>query len=288
MEDAASGVNDPSLVSLARAELEDAKTWFRLRLYAHIATLVVVLGAQYAPEKGAYVLGLIALVLQVIAWALRRRALSRQALGEEAKRRALLADALGVEAEPREAADIRARMSKAAVRAAASMDDLNYYASKRAPGLLRLRDHLQESTFWSKHLYEAAAQRASLAILPLITVPILILFFLAPFATGSTIFITAKVLLVAMSFVPSSDQLSNSFAWSSAARKCDQLDRRVDSIAEGTWGPALAVFADYALATGTAPPIPTKIYEARRDELNRQWDGRMQSNGKEALPDKSS
>ncbi len=262
---------DSGLLALSRAEFEEAKVWFRRRYYAHAVTLVFGLIALFAPPPFAYILAVGALISEGAAWWLRYQGGGLQSTAEEGKRQALLIDAFGGVQEPFEVADLRHRFSRGAYKRASDFEDPTYYASVEAPGPARLRDNLQESAFWSKHLYAAAARRAFGNFIGLFLSVLLVALLALPLAAGNASLAIARALVVFLGVVSAVDELGRALSWSTAASQVEAADRRLQQLDVTTVTPTLSVFADYSVATATVPPIPSGVHKREGEQLNRLW-----------------
>ncbi|MEJ7786110.1 MAG: hypothetical protein WKF96_14995 [Solirubrobacteraceae bacterium] len=262
----------PGLLELATAEQANAK---RI-LYAwipccHALTASFTLAALFAPLGVAYPLALAILTLQVVAWSLRSNAAAKHRRAEEARRRALLMDALGEDAERLDVANIRLAFSKRACRDAKALDRTGYWSDTSPRGPQRLLGTLQESAFWSHALYDTAATAATRTLIAVVsTLFIVALIGLAAFS-GSTALAVARVIVVSLSALIALDVLGQALAWRTAARQAEAVDRRLEVIDGTTIEPMLAIVADYAIATASAPPIPDRVYESKSGELDELW-----------------
>lgn len=278
-----------SLLALSRAELEQAKlraaqadrgNWAALAC----GLLAIVLPpepylpqvSQYIPAATPYLLAIAALLCQLYAVRERTEAGELRARGEEGLRRALLMDALGTTQEPLDIADLRQRMSAGAEATAANFEDPKYYASEQPPGAERLFALLQESAFYSKHLYAAAARTAGHRVVTTVVGLIVGLLMALTAATSGTVGVTiARVAVLAIGGVIALDWYTQFIAWGRAGRESERVDQRIEKLIQPSLGEsAMAIFSDYAGATLTAPPIPTPVYATESSKLKQTWKGR--------------
>jgi hypothetical protein len=260
-----------SLLALSRAEQEAAKRWFVRSRLAHVATLVLSVPALFVEGRLAYLLALAALATEVTAWTYRILADRRHSLAEEGRRRALLCDAMGAPPGALALRVLRASFSKRAERTAHAHEDPNYYASTAAPGPMRLRDHLQESAFWSQELYSSAARAAGLAAGVLLLLVIVALFVVVGWGSANASLAVARVGVVFLSFLVVSDIATQALAWHDAAEKSRDVTQRLEGDTLNEHSTALAVFGDYSVATATTPPIPTFLYRWNGGRIARAW-----------------
>ncbi len=261
----------PSLLALSRAEQEVAKRWFVFSRSAHVATLIVTLPTLFVEGKPAYFLALAALVSEAMAWLFRWLGDRKHSLAEEGRRRALLADALAKPADALAIRDLQAKFSGRAKATAHRLEDPNYYATAAEPGPARLRAELQESAFWSRELYGAAATIAYGAAALLLLLVVGALFVVVGTESSDASLVVARVGVLFLSFLVFSDILTQAWAWTDASKKSDEVYRRLAGETLQEEGAALAVFGDYCVATATTPPIPSVLYRRHHDRIETAW-----------------
>lgn len=261
----------PSLLALSRAEQVLAKRWFVVSRLAHVATLVVTLPTLFIEGKVPYFLVLAALVSEVVAWLFRCLGDRKHYLAEEARRRALLADALAKPADALALRDLHAKFSRRAKRIVNRLEDPDYYATDASPGPARLRAELQESAFWSRELYSAAAPFAYTVAIIIFTFVVGALFAVVGTESSDLSLVVARIGVLFLSFLVFSDILTQGLAWTDASRRSDAVCRRLETETLQDEAGALAVFGDYCVATAATPPIPTFIYERNRGRIETAW-----------------
>lgn len=278
-----------SLLALSRAELEQAKQLAARADRGHwlvlvCGLLVLVLPPEpyftqvtpYIPAAASYLLAIVALGGQFYTLRKRTEVGELRARGEEGLRRALLMDALGTTQEPFDVADLRQRMSPDAEATAADFEDPNYYASGAQPGAERLYALVQESAFYSTHLFTAAARTAEQLVWASVVGLVLALLVALTAATSGTLGVTiARIAVLAIGGVIAFDYYSQYVAWCRAARVAERVDQRIEKVAQPSLGEtAMAIFSDYASATSIAPPIPTSVYARTSAKLKETWKNR--------------
>jgi hypothetical protein len=261
----------PSLLALSRAEQERAKGWFVRSRLAHVLTLALTLPALFLDGKWAYFLALGAVASEVVAWTYRILADRRHSLAEEGRRRALLAEGLGTATDELALRDLRLRFSKKAEQTAPAFEDENYYASNEPPGPARLRAAMQESAFWSRHLYGAAAKAAGFGAGVLLVLVVVALLVVIGTNSASASVAVARIGALFLSFLVFSDIATQALAWFDAAAKSNDVYLRLQAEDLSDEAAAMAVFGDYSVATATTPPIPTFLYKRRHDHIERAW-----------------
>ncbi len=246
----------PSLPALAKAGSEIAQFYFNSRRVAYFGALFVALLMLLPIGNFAYGLAVAAMITEILAWWFRNKGEHYHRLSRELMRRTMLSNVFGKSDESLDVADLLNSFGENKLTQKAEQLDEEFYAKPyyEREGLL---GNLQESAFWSKHLFAIAAQR-TIWLLVLISFAVIFVVFLA--------FVIA-------------DELSTAFAWLEAVNRCDAVDRRVEKIlAEGnepSQEVVLAIFSDYAVATAAAPPVPKRIYAELWDHLDESWKDRM-------------
>ena len=266
----------PSLQALSKAGSEIAQFYFNSRRAAYFGALFVALLMLLPIGVFAYGLAVVAMITEILAWWFRNKGEHYHNLSRELMRRAMLFNAFGKSNEPLDVTDLLSSFGeKRLTQKAEQLDEKFkypefYYQSKE------LMDNLQESAFWSKHLFTIAAQR-TIWLLVLISFAVIFLVFLVePLVINQDVSLIPKIIVVFLAFVIS-DELSTAFAWREAANRCEAVDRRVEKILgeEPSQEVILAIFSDYAVATAAAPPIPKRIYEEQWESLDKSWKDRM-------------
>jgi len=269
-----------SLLALSRSASEHAKSLLKWRMAGHGGTFVVGCVALFVDSHWAVGLAIAGVVTQACAWILRWHGRTWHGRAEEARRYALLSDALGQTEDPVGARDLRVQMAGRVERQAVKHDDPFYYSTTAALGPIRLKEILQESVFFSKHLYRKAGNRAVtffvLEILVLLVVTLIALGFAKDATVGPMI---ARTIVLVLLFFMAIDQLGAGLEWWQAATRARAVDSDLRMLTNPTTETLLPVFAEYSVATAMAMPIPTGLYESNRDTLNREWTARGKSSG---------
>ena len=262
------------LLALSRAEGEVAKRLRAQRAGAHALTFALAVAGLFLPAPMAYYFALGAFLSEAAAWWLRHRAMACHQRAEEGRRRALLTAALGSDPETLEAVDLAQRFSKRARGSAHAHADPGYWSTSQAPGPARLREALQESAFWSTHLYRAAAKwgfAIAGAVAGLAALGALVVALSQPGEVGEAI---TRVCVVILTAVIATDVLTDALGWLGASRAAHRVDRRIAASDFADQAVVLAIFADYATATEAAAPIPTRLYKREHDRLVAAWAAR--------------
>jgi hypothetical protein len=268
----------PSLPALAKAGSEIAQFYFNSRRAAYFGALFVALLMLLPIGVFAYGLAVVAMITEILAWWFRNKGEHYHRLSRELMRRAMLFNAFGKSDESLDVTDLLNSFGEKKLTQKAEQLDEKFHYPEFYYQSKKLLDNIQESAFWSKHLFEIAAQRTIWLLVLISFAVIFIVFLIEPLVINQDISLIPKIIVVFLAFVIA-DELSTAFAWREATNRCDAVDRRLEKILAEVNEPSqeviLAIFSDYAVATAAAPPIPKHIYEAERNRLNESWKSRM-------------
>jgi len=275
-----------SLPALAKAGSEVAQFYFNRRRMAYFGALFIALLMLLPIGSFAYGFAVAAMITEILAWWFRNKGEHYHRLSRELMRRAMLLNAFGKSDEPLDVTDLLNSFGEEKLKLKAEQLDekfhyaADYYKPPAHPQSEEktLLNNLQESAFWSKHLFGIAAQRTIWLLLLISFGVIFFVFLIEPLLVYQDVSLIPKIIVVFLAFVIA-DELSTAFAWREAAHSCDAVDRRVEKVLAEVKAPSqeaiLAIFSDYAVATAVAPPIPKNIYEAEWDHLEQSWKERM-------------
>jgi hypothetical protein len=266
-----------SLLALSRAETEEAKRLFQLHLYAHAAALILGIPAIFVSGVATYVLAVAALISEAVAWTLRKTGSERQEQGEKARRRALLMEAYDDTTEPIDVTDLRHGFSNRAERAAIDHEDPSYWSTTAPVGPKRLVEQLQESAYYSKHLYRETAKDATKISVALGAVAIALLLATVLVDSDAARLAVTRIVVVFLAFLITVDGVTLALAWGSAAQQAGNVDRRLERCDPDGSEAVLAIWGDYSVATATAPPIPTPVYGKHKERLEQEWADRQRT-----------
>lgn len=267
-------VSEPSLLVLSSKTRQISQKFVSIRTWLQITSATSLSAALFLAYPGSSIVATAGLILQIGAMAIASHARSIHELSREAQRRALLQDALGVTSEVFDEIELRRAIGSKVKHY--SVENLTvpdpYYSSRKKSGPERFKENLQESVFYTRDLLNAEfALMLGGAIssgLFLLVVGLIIL--MSELITDK---ITAGAAILTMTLLTIETSMT-----ALSARRASQLlhsvDRRLEHSDAASLSSLLATFADYAVATAIAPPLSTKRYKKRRDELNGLWEKR--------------
>ena len=269
------------ITALSRVARESAKRWFFAKKFIVWFTLFLGLAAIFLDKaldvgvkaetvsKIELYFAMLALLSQVIGVVLLLRGLHLHRLSREGMRRGMLIDSFGGTNERLDLSHLTQKFPRHFAAKTQNFKD-KYYSSTREYGLLRLVDNLQESAFFTGHLFKYAAWRALLwLVAPAVIV--LILSFALPVVTGTESFSLSRALLTIMVFFCASDSITECVNLFLASGKALKVDRRLGEVDDPHQDAIIAAFTDYFVATEISPIISTGLYEKHKDRLNEEW-----------------
>lgn len=274
--------SQPSLPALAKAGSEIAQLYFSRRRIAHFGALGASLILLFLSNPIiVYGLTTIALLIEIVAWWLRYQGEYYHRLSREIIGLARLEDAFGKQGDSLYTTDLLYRFGKGLEQRARQLDKIfsnkgGYYTSDQSQGEARFVENLQESAFFSKHLYNVAARRTFKLVGLVSLFVILSVFLIAPVALPhEKIILIPKLALILLAFVIS-DELGSAIAWKTAADCSEEVDQYLEKVKQSNLSQVvmLTMLGNYVTATAAAPPIPKHIYELERERLGKLWNDR--------------
>lgn len=265
-----------SLQSLSSAVLDSAKIKSKHKIYLHILTFVCAASSIFLNGYWLYLLAVIALLSELSSWLLSLSIGSKKSLGQEILRLNILRQAFGSNMAS-EISYLKSKVDRKEYATAEKFENQEYYATADEAPEKRLVEIIQESCFWSQHLYQSCQERSTkISIILSVLIVILIITGLSIIGNDSSYSIP-RLSLLFLTFIPLWGAIENAVNFSSAAEKLRSIDQKLDNISYEQ-SSILAIFADYNVVTSKAPLIPQKVYESEQSKLNELWSERVGGN----------
>jgi hypothetical protein len=265
-----------SLQGLSSAVLDNAKTKAKYKICLHILTFICAALSIFLNGYWLYLLAVVALLSELSSWFLSLSIESKKSLGQEILRLNILKQAFGSNM----AADIaylKSKVNQKEYSKAEEFEKGTYYATENEEPEKRLVDIIQESCFWSQHLYQSCqAKSICITIFLSVLIVVLIITGLAILGTDSNYSIP-RLSILFLTFFPLWGSIENSVSYSSAAEKLRNIDQRLNNISYEQ-SSILLIFAEYNVVTSKTPLIPQKVYDSEKDKLNGLWSERVSNN----------
>jgi hypothetical protein len=261
-----------SLQSLSSAVLDTAKSMARIRYFLHLFTFLLVSTSIFYNGSLLYACGILALLSEVSCWFISLSSARKKSLGQEILRLNILQQAYGAGMNI-DTAYLKTRVSASEYTKSNKFENTEYYSSNHENPGDRLKNILQESCFWSQHLYSACWDRAvKIGVALSVVILVLIIIGLSTIDIDSN-YSYPRFALLLLTFFPLWEQIGKAISFSSAASRLSLIDHRMEAGIDGE-ASLLAIFADYNVVTSNTPLIPQNVYEKEQDKLNQLWDER--------------
>lgn len=264
------------LIGLHRAEFERAKAdkahaWKLQVSVALFACISVLLPKQTV----TYMTTVLALIAIGFNWFFSWRSRRRHRLAERARRILLLMKGLGWRISGKEMADLLASFSVSESEGR-HWEDENYFDYIGEPSPKALAAIIQESTFFSKHLYSLSAKRYWSYSVLFLSLFFIILLAIPSIPSYQWSIIIVRLVCTALVCLVAIDIVGTAIAFSEAAHIVSGIDDRLANImlSGSSESDVISVFGDYNATIQGAPLIPTGIYKQHRERLRRLWEKR--------------
>lgn len=258
-----------SLQGLSSSVLDAAKRLLKYKAACHWVTFISAAISIFTAGVVLYILALVALVSELSSWFLSISASNKKSLGQELLRLNILKQAYR-EDMAIDTAYLKARVSSSELQAGDEFDNPEYYSTRDESPQARLVEILQESCFWSQHLYTACRDRAIKVSVGL-AVAIAVVIVVGLSAAGpDPNYSTPRLAILFLMLVPLWAELDKALSFWSAASRLALIDHRLDVSGQNQVS-ILSIFADYNVVTSNTPLIPQKVYDEERDRLNELW-----------------
>ena len=142
-----------------------------------------------------------------------------------------------------------------------------------APGYAKLTSHLQESAFYSKHLYSISANRNWYYFTVIFLASLIGLFVLPSIANQTWSIAIARIISVILMFLIATDLLGRALGFTKASNSLNEIDNRIENVKSSNYSEhdIILILGDYNAAVQGAPLIPTSIYIRNKDRLSMLW-----------------
>jgi hypothetical protein len=264
-----------SIQSLSSAVLDNAKRYSMYEAFLHFVTFVCAASSIFLAGNWLYVVAVIALLSEFSSWILSKSTNNKKSLGQELIRLNIIQKSYGSDMSV-DLAYLKSKVTQSEFEKAKNFENSNYYATDDSSPEARLVDIIQESCFWSQHLYQACKQRAiKNSILIAVIILILIITGLSVI-TADENYTLPRLAILFLMFFPLWNGIDSSINFGIATSKLTSIDQRLSSSRNG-FPELLVLFAEYNVVTSNTPLIPQKVFEQEKDKLNTLWAERVES-----------
>ena len=265
-----------NLQPLFGAILDESKFLYSIKFWIHLFTFAVAIASIYLNGKYLFTACLIIGASEIVAWSLKYFAGSRKDLGQEVLRANMLKEAFGKQSRL-SIAYLTSRIPKSAMSKAEQHLNEDYYANlDDDKGKHRLCAVLQESCFWSQHLYYKCAKNGLMKAVLFLLVIFFVGIYYSVYMDNDQLFSAPRVFILLVALVPFWDQIEDVIVWFNSASRLKEIDQRMESIDHNDESDVFALYADYNVITSRASLIPQKVYDDEKDVLNALWEQRTE------------
>ncbi|MGB7582402.1 MAG: hypothetical protein WBL85_08160 [Sedimentisphaerales bacterium] len=267
------------LLLLANAARMAAQKRMGYSHYAYFLACICSVLSLFMGSVVSIVLAVIGTILAGSGLLIRSRCMRIHYLSREAQRLALLEDSLGRIAEDYHIVELRRKMGvEIEKKAKTYLLEKSYYRSKKPRGQSRLKENMQQSSFWSKALLDKYSFYLYLIVLIYVVAMIatLVIYVVIhskePEYTGNIAVLIVST-LVLLGIVLEEWRAARSVKL--AVEMLEGVDNQLDTVYEDDSIVIISKFADYGISVTEAPPIPYIIYAFNKDHLRGLWDKRL-------------
>jgi hypothetical protein len=266
-------MDDIKLLGLQRAEFQRAKAMDSLSNKTQLAIILFSIISIFADTPTwLYLIAVVNLILGVLWLLCVYQTKKSHSTAERARRAVLFKNGLGISLSGKAYSDLKMSF-KVSNEEGAKYEDKDYFKSSEKFGAKKLAEIVEESAFWSKHLFKLSAIRywiyfglavfislLGLLLIPLLNIGNLNLFIPQVFCLVLTWLVTGNLFLTALSFAK-------------ATEVCDSIESRLENMGANGEPPEdiLIIVSDYNALVETSPILPSNLYKKHRDRLNKLW-----------------
>lgn len=273
LREAAGAFGVDRLLTHQRAELDRSQAYQGWAILMQLGMAAVTAVSVYSNDNATMLnFAIVGFLLMAFWLALVSKQRIHRSAGDQARRVALLTSGLGA----RFSAEQRLRIFDALtvpLRGRPLTREEEHFASRLPHGYRRLAEMIEESAYWSLQL-----QRASKSVVQAVLAAIVLLlagsFWLGILTLPVDASVSvARVLVVILVFLMSSDVLGTALAYGKAITTIDDILQRAETAAARDYPERdiLLLMADYNAAIENAPFALPFVYRLRAKELNRRW-----------------
>lgn len=261
---------------LSTALLGEAKLCWGVGLSVKLAPVVitaVTVFTGYLAQEAPYIVAMLSILAELLLW----RSDQLKGEGEELKRKLEFRDSFDWPISNAELSDLFADHAGRLQRAGA-VKGLNepYFASEAVtPSARRALENAQESAWWSKHLSKPMWWWGLAVSVVIVASTIALLVYSATtFRNFDDLANVGRLVTAVITLLFSLGLFRLTVSYYQFYQKADRTEERAkEMLATVADEPlqAIKLLSEYQLARAAAPLIPTWLWHARRDELNRLW-----------------
>jgi len=266
-------MNEIILLGMQRAEFQRAKIADRRSKLVQIGIVVLSITSVFVSgHLFVYTLLLISFVLALLWLYFSIQSKKSHNLAERGRRALVLFNGLGVRLGRKSFADLKMSV-KSSEDEWEKYEDKDYFKARGEYSYKKLAEMIEESCFWSKHLFKKCASRYWCYFIGILTLSIIGLLTVPLFASVGSGLLISQAFCLILIWLISGNLFADAYSFSGAANALDSIEERLSGMVDKGEDnqDILIVFCDYNALVGGAPTIPLGYYEKYRDRLNKLW-----------------
>lgn len=271
--------SNPTLLGIATITRFIAQRLMDINLVFQWISTILASFAFFYNEKVAWIMVSLGFTSKLISFIINIYSQKYHSISREAQRLALLEDAYGKIIDTFQIVELRTKINhKIEAKAKQISFPQPYYSSKVKNGNMRLKQNIQQSTFWGKNLLSVYSNNIFIIFLTSVVLVIIFTYLLLMLRHEYNItfinpyLLTLGALTLILGMI---DYFNTWFACKTSVNLLSEVDQRLEKIDIEKTDILLANFADYSIASVIAPPIPSRVHKKNRERLRELWKQRM-------------
>lgn len=266
------------LLGKQRAEFSIAQKQFNLsRTMQFLALIISISVIFFTIDWITYVGSIINLVLALLWQIFYYNGQSSRNIAEKARRATLLSVGLDFQLKGKYLSDLQVKF-KSDDNFSKKFEDESYFKSEDEIGFKKLLKLLEESAFWTKHLYSKCFKLFWVLFTIAILFSVISLFLIPSFAHSKVSILILNVFALFLTWLITGDLLKHAIEYTLAYSQLDDIENRIENIStdnlDNLESNLLLVLGDYNAVVQTTALIPAFIYSANKKKLNELWNER--------------
>lgn len=266
-------MDDVKLLGLQRAEFQRAETFSARSNYAQLFIVLLSVASVFVTDSlFVHALTLLSLLAAILWLYLSHQSKTSHSTAEKARRAVVLRNGLGVKLSRKSYSDLMMQF-KVNESEGEKWEDATYFKSVSDYGNKKLTDIVEESSFWSKHLFRISATRQWIYFGATLCVSIIGLLIIPFLNIGDLSLLVSHVICLILLWLITGSLFTTAIAFTSTANAIDAIEGRLSNMSKDIEPDEdiLLLVGDYNSLLESAPTLPSSIYLKNRDKLNQLW-----------------
>lgn len=270
-------MDDNQLLGLQRAEFKRAEAMGAHSNKAQILIVILSIITVFINKPSyVYSLSILNLIIAMLWFWFSMQAKNSHSVAERARRAVVFSNGLGVKISGKSYTDLKMLFNVHEIEGEKYEDD-TYFKTQKDYGNQKLAEIVEESSFWSKHLFKMSAKRYWFYFSVTFTISILGLLLLPLLNIGSLYMLISQVFCLILMWLITGNIFAAAMSFTNAANSADDIEGRLDKMALNIESnqDVLLIVSDYNALVESSPTIPSDLYEKNQERLNSLWRERL-------------